>query len=261
MMARSAVALDSSSLSGWLGAALTRHGVVWTWERLVIPVFEAICARQAATGAAIEVEHVFSDRVLAALLPLVKAPRAPVNDRPVLLACAEDEQHSLPIYALAAALATEHRIESRVLGARTPFSALAGATRRSPRRSCSSGPSRRRPVIPERSPGCRRRARRAASWRAARDGGPGCRRRSRTSPPSATPSPGSPRPWAEPRAGAPVLPSPEPLSSLHRGPRRLFAEALAASPPEPLLPFRRPFLRHPGTDLGRHLAIMADQPV
>ncbi|GGS60942.1 MerR family transcriptional regulator [Planobispora rosea] len=130
MLARSAMALDGSSLSGWLTAALTRHGVVWTWEHLVLPVFGTICARQAATGAAVEVEHVFSDRLLAALLPLARTPRAPVNDRPVLLACAEDEQHSLPIYALAAALATEHGIETRVLGARTPSSALAGAMRR-----------------------------------------------------------------------------------------------------------------------------------
>ncbi|GAA3444645.1 MerR family transcriptional regulator [Planomonospora venezuelensis] len=130
MLARSAIALDSPALSGWIGAALDRHGVVWTWERLVLPVFETICRRQAATGAAVEVEHVFSDRVLAALIQLARPPRAPVNDRPVLLACAEDEQHSLPIYALAAALTADHRIETRVLGARTPFSALSGAMRR-----------------------------------------------------------------------------------------------------------------------------------
>ncbi|MBG0828278.1 MerR family transcriptional regulator [Planomonospora sp. ID67723] len=130
MLARSAIALDGPALSGWLGAALTRHGIVWTWENLVLPVFETICRRQAATGAAVEVEHVFSDRLLAALIPLVRAPRTPVNDRPVLLACAEDEQHSLPVYALAAALTVEHRIETRVLGARTPHSALAGAMRR-----------------------------------------------------------------------------------------------------------------------------------
>lgn len=42
-----------------------------------------------------------------------------------LLACAEDEQHSLPVYALA----TGCWVESRVLGARTLRSALAGAVR------------------------------------------------------------------------------------------------------------------------------------
>ncbi|MET8332122.1 MerR family transcriptional regulator [Streptosporangium canum] len=130
MLARAAVALDSQAVADWIGAALDRHGVMWTWENLVRPVFETICRRQAETGASIEVEHLFSDRVLAALARLVERPARPVNERPVLLACAEDEQHSLPIYALAAALTVDHHVETRVLGARTPYPALADAMRR-----------------------------------------------------------------------------------------------------------------------------------
>ncbi|MER5418716.1 MerR family transcriptional regulator [Streptosporangium roseum] len=130
MLARAAVALDSQAVADWIGAALARHGVMWTWENLVLPVFETICRRQAETGASIEVEHLFSDRVLAALTRLVERPARPVNERPVLLACAEDEQHSLPVYALAAVLTTDHHVETRVLGARTPYPALADAMRR-----------------------------------------------------------------------------------------------------------------------------------
>jgi hypothetical protein len=47
----------------------------------------------------------------------------------VLLACAPEDLHSLPLFALAAALA-ERRIGSRVLGARVPQSALVAAARR-----------------------------------------------------------------------------------------------------------------------------------
>ncbi|GAA3121049.1 MerR family transcriptional regulator [Streptosporangium carneum] len=130
MLARAAIALDSQTVSEWIGVALSRHGVIWTWENLVLPVFDTICRRQAETGASVEVEHVFSDRVLAALAPLVRRPARPVNDRPVLLACAEDEQHCLPIYALAAVLTIDHHVETRVLGARTPYSALGDAMRR-----------------------------------------------------------------------------------------------------------------------------------
>ncbi|MGW5162882.1 hypothetical protein ACWEPN_46020 [Nonomuraea wenchangensis] len=54
---------------------------------------------------------------------------APAGRRPVLLACAEDEQHTLPVHALSAALA-EEGVETRVLGARTPYAALAHAMRR-----------------------------------------------------------------------------------------------------------------------------------
>jgi DNA-binding transcriptional MerR regulator len=129
MLTRAAIMLDSQLVSGWIGAALSRHGVVWTWEELVIPVFETICRRQAETGASIEVEHLFSDRLLASLSRLIERPARPINVRPVLLTCSEEEQHSLPIYALAAALTAEH-VETRVLGARIPYPALADAMRR-----------------------------------------------------------------------------------------------------------------------------------
>ncbi|MGW6499988.1 MerR family transcriptional regulator [Nonomuraea angiospora] len=129
MLARSAAVLDGHALDEGLAGALARHGVVWTWQNLVLPVFVTISAGQARTGAGIEVEHLFSDRLMAALYPLLARPPVPVNDRMALLACAEDEQHSLPVYALAAALATGCRVESRVLGARTPRGALAGAVR------------------------------------------------------------------------------------------------------------------------------------
>ncbi|MEV0389331.1 MerR family transcriptional regulator [Nonomuraea sp. NPDC050643] len=129
MLARAATALDGRSVSEGIAAALARNGIVWTWERLVRPVFDTLCRRQARTGAAIEVEHLFSDRLLAALAPLTDQPARPVNARPVLLACAEDEQHSLPVYALAATLSSEHGVQTRILGARTPYSALTDAVR------------------------------------------------------------------------------------------------------------------------------------
>ncbi len=48
----------------------------------------------------------------------------------VLLACVEEEQHSLPVHALSTALA-ERRVLTRVLGVRVPRPALAAAIRRS----------------------------------------------------------------------------------------------------------------------------------
>ncbi|MFI6482885.1 MerR family transcriptional regulator [Nonomuraea sp. NPDC050663] len=126
MLARAATRLDSRALDPALDAALTRHGVAWTWEHLVRPVFAAIVSRQVQTGTGVEIEHLFSDRVMAALHPLIEKRG---DSRPVLLACAEDEQHSLPLYALAAVLASESGVDTRVLGARTPYSALADAMR------------------------------------------------------------------------------------------------------------------------------------
>ncbi|MEO3855197.1 MerR family transcriptional regulator [Acrocarpospora sp. B8E8] len=129
-LARAAMALDSWSVADALESGLGRFGVTETWDRLVLPAFAVISRRQAATGVGVDVEHVFSERLMAAFTALIGRPARPINPRPVMLACAEDEQHSLPVFALAAALASEHSVEVRVLGARTPFSALGDAMRR-----------------------------------------------------------------------------------------------------------------------------------
>jgi hypothetical protein len=129
MLARAAAALDVATVSAALDTALAAHGVVWTWERLVLPVFAAVTRRQRDTGAGIDVEHLFSDRLQAALARFAARAPSPVHPRPVLLAGAEEEQHALPIHALAAALGALG-VETRVLGARTPYAALADAMRR-----------------------------------------------------------------------------------------------------------------------------------
>ncbi|MDA0632113.1 MerR family transcriptional regulator [Nonomuraea sp. MCN248] len=127
-LARAALMLDSHEVSGLIEETLAGHGVVWTWERLLLPVFDTICRRQDDTGAGIDVEHLLSDRTQAALHRIARGV-PPHEGRPVLLACAEDEQHSLPVHALAAGLA-EVGVQTRVLGARTPYAALAHAMRR-----------------------------------------------------------------------------------------------------------------------------------
>ncbi|WP_169983149.1 MerR family transcriptional regulator [Microbispora sp. H10836] len=129
MLARAVTALDAPTVSVGLDTALTTHGVVWTWERLVLPVFAAVSRRQQDTCAGIDVEHLFSERLQVALARFAARAPSPVHPRPVLLAAAEEEQHALPVHALAAALGTLG-VETRVLGARTPYRALADAMRR-----------------------------------------------------------------------------------------------------------------------------------
>jgi transposase-like protein len=128
-MTRAVLALDDVATSRLVRETLRRRGVVWTWERLLVPVLVDIGERHEATGGCVEAEHLLSTAILAALSGVSARVRQPRNVRPVLLACAEEEQHSLPVYALAAALAGQ-RIASRNLGARTPRDALAAAVRR-----------------------------------------------------------------------------------------------------------------------------------
>ncbi|MBO3752447.1 MerR family transcriptional regulator [Streptosporangiaceae bacterium NEAU-GS5] len=130
MLARAALALDGSTVSAEVAASLAAYGVRGTWERLIRPVFDTIVRRQSEGRTGVDVEHLFSERILAALHPLCAPPAEPVNERPVLITCAEDEQHSLPGFVLAATLAFDLRVSAVILGARTPYSAIGSAMRR-----------------------------------------------------------------------------------------------------------------------------------
>ena len=128
-LARAALALDGPAIAGLLDRALDSGGVVTTWERLAMPVLSAVGERSAADGTCIDVEHLLSAQLLAALSARAGRLAEPLNARTVLLACADGEEHSLPLYALAAALA-ERGVRTTMLGARVPPPALANAISR-----------------------------------------------------------------------------------------------------------------------------------
>lgn len=129
-LARAAMALDSAACTELVRASLHTGGLVATWEQLVVPVLVGVGRRWALTGEGVDVEHLLSECVLACLRSEFPPPAEPLNGRPVLLACAEEDQHSLPLHALAAALA-ELGVSTRLLGARVPHESLVAAVRRS----------------------------------------------------------------------------------------------------------------------------------
>jgi DNA-binding transcriptional MerR regulator len=128
-LARAAMSLDSGECTRILQAAVDVEGVEGAWERLVLPVLVAVGKRWETTGAGIDSEHLLSECVLSVLRShaLAQTVRSGAG---VLLACAEEEQHSLPVHVVATALA-ERGVTARVLGARVPREALAAAVRRS----------------------------------------------------------------------------------------------------------------------------------
>jgi MerR family transcriptional regulator, light-induced transcriptional regulator len=128
-LARAAMSLDASACNQIVRETLERRGVIWTWDNLLVPVMAGIGERWKTTGAGIEVEHLLSSSVTASLVQFAHDVRQPINARPVLLACADNELHALPLHAVAAGLA-ERRISSRLLGARVPADALAAAITR-----------------------------------------------------------------------------------------------------------------------------------
>jgi len=82
------------------------------------------------TGTGIEVEHLLTEIIKRVLRDEIGEIKKPINPRPVLIASVGEELHSLPIHALAAALA-ERSIETYFLGPRTPLEALSGMVSRS----------------------------------------------------------------------------------------------------------------------------------
>ncbi|MEO3785071.1 MerR family transcriptional regulator [Actinocorallia sp. B10E7] len=124
-LARAVMALNGPVVAETVREAVARDGVVSAWEELIAPVLRSIGERHAATGEAVEIEHFLSGTALA-VLAAVTPPSPGAGGRPVLLACAPEDQHSLPLYALGAALA-ERGISSRMLGARVPERALGDA--------------------------------------------------------------------------------------------------------------------------------------
>ena len=128
-LGRAAMALDARTVTATLRAQLAEHGVPATWESVLRPVLVAIGERWSATGEGVEVEHLLSDCASTALREVAESAHEPLGGRPVLLAGAPGEQHSLPLHVLAAALA-ERRVGTRTLGPALPADALEAAVRR-----------------------------------------------------------------------------------------------------------------------------------
>jgi MerR family transcriptional regulator, light-induced transcriptional regulator len=126
-LARAAMRLDAPAQRDILEMTIANHGVVTAWEQVIMPVLIGIGERYQSTQRFIEVEHLTSRTVTEVF---GSVPRPSSDQMPhILLAAADEEQHTLPLEALAAALA-EAGVPSRLLGARVPPQALGDAMAR-----------------------------------------------------------------------------------------------------------------------------------
>ncbi|MEV4845185.1 MerR family transcriptional regulator [Micromonospora matsumotoense] len=127
-LARAAMRLDAAVIGDTISHALATDGVIATWEGLLRPVLTGIGERHVATAGLIDVEHLMSRCVSEAFAAVARSGRAAGPAR-ILLSCADEEQHTLPLEALAAALAAAG-VAYRMLGARVPVAALVEAVNR-----------------------------------------------------------------------------------------------------------------------------------
>ena len=120
---------DRAFVEEILTQEISAYGVEGAWAGVIVPTLFLIGQDWENDQKGIEVEHLFSEILTRTMNNRVVELKKPINSRPVLLAAVGEELHSLPIYALAAALC-ERNIQTYVLGARTPITALSAMVSR-----------------------------------------------------------------------------------------------------------------------------------
>jgi MerR family transcriptional regulator, light-induced transcriptional regulator len=115
--------LDRTFVEATLVHEIDTYGIEGAWTDVIVPTLFLIGEEWENNKKGIEVEHLFSEILKNAFYSRTVPLAKPLNPRPVLLAAVGEEVHSLPVYALAAALC-ERNIDSYVLGARTPIEAI-----------------------------------------------------------------------------------------------------------------------------------------
>ncbi|MEK6440656.1 MerR family transcriptional regulator [Pseudonocardia sp. T1-2H] len=128
-----ALDLDGPAVRRLLADHLACTSVEATWENVLRPVLSAIGGRWADLAHGIAVEHLISHIATVELTRAVQPVDPAGSTGPaVLLACAPEEQHELPLVAAAAALDAAG-IVSTLLGARTPAPTLRDTATRAAR--------------------------------------------------------------------------------------------------------------------------------
>lgn len=129
-LARAAVRLDARAVEELLARALDRHGLVAAWDEVIMPTLNAVGRRWESSGERyVEVEHLLSWHVSTALRRVAVGPPPARGAAVSLLACAPDENHTLPLEALTAGL-VQRGLPVRMFGAALPVDALEEAARR-----------------------------------------------------------------------------------------------------------------------------------
>lgn len=118
-----ALSLDPGALSRIYQRTLRERDLVSAWNDVFAPALRSI-GEQWGTGAlGVESEHLASEVLVTELRAVIRGNRPRTIDTDVILACADEEQHYLPLLALEAELA-RHGLGAIFLGARMPTSAL-----------------------------------------------------------------------------------------------------------------------------------------
>ncbi|MET1037031.1 MAG: MerR family transcriptional regulator [Aeromicrobium sp.] len=120
---------DSRRIARLLADSFDELGAAGAWHSVIAPALVRIGEEWSAGRLQIEAEHIASEVIAAELRAYTRRVGDVGLDPPsIVLASAEDDQHSLPLFAMEAALA-DVGLGTVVLGARMPAQSLAGIAR------------------------------------------------------------------------------------------------------------------------------------
>ena len=130
-LVRAARDFDARWIEQQISGCLRELGVVATWTEVLVPMLRLVGQRWESGQLGVEAEHLASASVASALSTHAAGAAAAAGPGParLLLACAENETHALPLVALHVAL-LERGLRSHMLGAAVPDASLAAAVRR-----------------------------------------------------------------------------------------------------------------------------------
>ena len=118
-----ALSLDADSLSRIYQRTLRERDLVAAWTEVFAPALRTVGDRWGAGSLGVECEHLASEVLATELRAVIRLHRPREPDSDVVLACADEEQHHLPLLALEAELA-RRGVAALGLGARVPTDAL-----------------------------------------------------------------------------------------------------------------------------------------
>jgi methanogenic corrinoid protein MtbC1 len=122
--------LDDQGISAALDAGLAAHGLSTTVAEVLLPSMRELGAQWARGEGDIAHEHLATAAVLAWLARRGGEAPAPLHQRPIVLTCGPQDQHTIALDAFTVLL-RHSRFECLNLGARTPAAALRVAVEQS----------------------------------------------------------------------------------------------------------------------------------
>jgi DNA-binding transcriptional MerR regulator len=118
-----ALSLDAESLSRIYQRTLRDRDLVSAWTEVFAPALRTVGDRWGAGSLGVECEHLASEVLATELRTVIRLSRPHAPNGDIVLACADEEQHHLPLLAVEAELA-RHGVAALGLGARMPTGAL-----------------------------------------------------------------------------------------------------------------------------------------